>query len=189
MWHMVEDLIVLQAENSVRPAGQPRRSSWKRPPHGRTKVNTDAAFQASSAIGAFGAIIRDADGNLIADSAKRYFHIADPLTGECLAARDGLKLAAQQSLDRVILECDNLSLFNMMRENTGGRSAVYGLWQEIQELSNAFISIEFSFVHREGNGAAHVCASLPSLLEPELVWLDRFSLHLLEGLSPIVILL
>ena len=144
MWHMVEDLIVLQAENSVRPAGQPRRSSWKRPPHGWTKVNTDAAFQASSAIGAFGAIICDADGNLIVDSAKQYFHIADPLTGECLAARDGLKLAAQQSLDRVILECDNLSLFNMMRENTGGRSAVYGLWQEIQELSNAFISIELA---------------------------------------------
>jgi len=74
---MVEDLIVLQAENSLRPAGQPRRSSWKRPPHGWTKVNTDAAFQASSAIGASGAIIRDAYGILIAVSAKRYSHIAD----------------------------------------------------------------------------------------------------------------
>ena len=134
-------------------------------------MNTDAAFQASSAIGASGAIIRDAYGILIAVSAKQYSHIADALTAECPAARDGLKLASQQSLGRVILECDNLSLFNLMREGTGGRSAVYGLWQEIQELSRSFISIEFSFVHREGNGAAHVCASLPSLLEPELVWL------------------
>ena len=69
----------------------------------------------------------------------------------------------------------------MMREGTGGRSAVYGLWQEIQELSNAFISIEFSFVHREGNGAAHVCASLPSELEPDLEWLGNFPGCLLEA--------
>lgn len=44
--------------------------------------------------------------------------------GECLAARDGLNLAVQQRLDRVILECDNLSLINMVRVGNGDRSEV-----------------------------------------------------------------
>ncbi|RLN03047.1 hypothetical protein C2845_PM13G03860 [Panicum miliaceum] len=131
---MVEDLLVLQTEIVVTPARQSRRSSWERPSH---------AFQASSAIGASGAVIRDADGKLIAASANRYTHVADALTGEFLAARGGLKLAAQQRLDRVILECDNLSLINMLREGNGDRSAVFGLWQEIQELGRSFVSLDF----------------------------------------------
>ena len=118
---------------------------------------------------------------MIVASAKRYNHMSDALTGEFLAARDGLKPAAQHSLVRVILECDNLPLFNMLKEGNGDRSAVYGLWQEIQELCRSFVSLEFSFVNREGNRAAHVCASLPSELEPDLEWLGNFPGCLLEA--------
>lgn len=67
---MVEDLVVLQTENAVSLAKQSRRVSWERPPHGWCKVNTDAAFHASSATGASGVVIRDADGKLIAASAN-----------------------------------------------------------------------------------------------------------------------
>ena len=60
-------------------------------------------------------VVRDAEGSVIVASAKWYNHMADALTREFLAARDRLNLAAQQSLVRVILECDNLPLFNMLR--------------------------------------------------------------------------
>jgi hypothetical protein len=92
-------------------------------------------------------------------------------------------ISLQSCLNRVILECDNLSLINMLRAGNGDRSAAYGLWQEIQELGRSFVSVEFSFVYREGNGAAHVCASLPSSLETELVWLDNFPLRLVEAIG------
>lgn len=107
--------------------------------------------------------------------------VADALTGQFLAARDGLALPAQHGLERIVLECDNLSLINMIRAGNGDWSTVYGIWQEIQELGRSFVSLEFSFVHREGNRAAHMCASLPSLLEPELFWLDCFPAPLPEG--------
>jgi hypothetical protein len=113
-------------------------------------------------------VIRDAA------AAKRYSHLVDALTGEFLAARDGIALAAQRGFNRVVLESDNLVLVNMLQSGIADRSVFYGLWEEIQELSRSFASLEFSFVHREGNGAAHVCASLPSLLQPDLAWLDLF---------------
>ena len=67
-----------------------------------------------------------------------------------------------------------------MMESNGDHSMVYGIWQEIRELSRSFVSLEFSFVNGEGNGAAHVCASLPLMLEPELEWLGNFPRRLLE---------
>jgi hypothetical protein len=98
-------------------------------------------------IGALGVVIRDAEGSVIVASAKWYNHMADALTREFLAARDG-------------------------------RSMDYG---EIQELSRSFVSLEFSFVNREGNRAAHVCASMPSELEPDLERIGNFPGCLLEA--------
>ena len=43
-------------------------------------------------------------------AARRYEHVPDALTGEALAARDGLRLVAEQGHENVILEVNNLSL-------------------------------------------------------------------------------
>ena len=79
----------------------------------------------------------------------------------------------------------------MMKESNGDHSVVYGIWQEIRELSRSFVSLEFSFVNREGNRAAHVCASLPSVLEPDLEWIGNSLVCLLEAFgtdcNPVVI--
>jgi hypothetical protein len=127
------------------------------------------------------AVIRDEEGRLIMAKARGYNYLADALMGEFLAARDGLDLTAQHGMSRVVLESDNLALVNMLQANLGDCSVVFGLWQEIQELSRSFNSVVFSYVHREDNGAAHVCASLPSSLEPELFWVDNFPMRLVDA--------
>jgi ribonuclease HI len=135
----------------------------------------------STAIGASGVIIRDSEGTPLAAAAKLYDHVADALTGEFLAARDGLELARQRGYHRIILESDSQTLVNMMRDGADyGRSVVFGLWQELQELGRSFVSLNFSFVRRDGNRAAHLCATLPSVLEPELVWATCFPSNLMD---------
>jgi len=119
-------------------------------------------------------VIRDADGVLIAGAAQRYMHLADAQTAKALAARDGLVLAASRGCERAILEMDNLSLFNMLQSEMGERSVMAGLWQEIRELSRIFVAFKLSFVYREGNEAAHVCASLVSEANPNELWLTVF---------------
>jgi ribonuclease HI len=161
---MVEALVCLQASRpGGPPVGQSHSSEWRTPPQGWVKVNTDATFRMSTAIGASGVIIRDSEGTPLAAAAKLYDHVADALTGEFLAARDGLELARQRGYHRIILESDSQTLVNMMRDGADDRSVVFGLWQELQELGRSFVSLNFSFVRRDGNRAAHLCATLPSV--------------------------
>jgi ribonuclease HI len=123
-------------------------------------VNSDASFDASAFSGISGAVVRDEDGNMLVAEAKRYDHISDALTAEAIAARDGLLLAQAGGFDKVTLELDNLTLVNFLRSVAGERSQIAGLWREISDLSKFFSSFKFSFVKREGNEAAHVCAKL-----------------------------
>lgn len=138
------------------PERQVRRCKWEAPPQGWVKVNSDAAFHTSSASGASGVIIRDREGKVLCAAAKHYEIMADAMTGEFLAARDGLVVAAQQGYDRIILESDNLTLVNMMHTGVDDRSVVFGLWQEIQELGRSFVSLNFSFVIEKAIGQ-HTC--------------------------------
>lgn len=139
---------------------------WRKPDPGWFKVNTDAAFQASTSSGTGGAVIRDGDRRLVAAAAKSYMHVVDVLTAEAMADREGLNLAVSRGCEQVVLEVDNLPLFNLLQCDRGERSVIPGLWQEIRELSRIFNAFKLSFVYREGNEAAHMSASLASVTNP-----------------------
>jgi hypothetical protein len=175
---MVEDLMCLEVQ-ADKPTRVPGR--WTRPQEQWVKVNTDASFMPSSSSGAGGAVIRDADGRLLSAAARRYVHVPDALTGEALAARDGLLLVGEQGHENVILELDNLPLVNLLRSEDGGRSVIVGIWQEIRELCRVFSCFKLLHVNRESNVAAHVCASLPTESDPDLFWSDRFPIRLAEA--------
>jgi len=177
---MVEDLLCLEVP-AVKPTRVPGR--WAKPQENWIKVNTDSAFHVSSATGAGGVVIRDSDGRLLSAAAHLYSHIPDALTGEALAARDGLQLAGEQGHANVILEVDNLVLVNLLRSEDGGRSVISGLWQEIRELGRGFSGFKLLHVNREGNVAAHVCASLPTESNPEFFWSDCFPTRLEEAIQ------
>ena len=138
------------------------------------KVNTDASFQEMSTLGTGGVVIRDEGGRLLAAMAKSYRHVPDALTAEAMAARDGLVFSGTHGFEKVHLEVDNLTLVNLLQSDRGDLSIVSSLWREIRELSRSFVCFKLSFVFREGNAAAHVCAGLASLANPVEVWLHSF---------------
>jgi ribonuclease HI len=169
---MMEDLICLTQRKEDAPVRM--KGLWKKPGTGWIKVNTDAAFDSSSGSGSSGVVIRNENGEILMAAAKRHYHTPDALTAEALAARDGLVLVHSGGFHKVILETDNLELVNLLQSVAGERSQIAGLWHEISEISKVFSSISFSFVRREGNGAAHQCAKLLPLSIPECVWSDGF---------------
>jgi hypothetical protein len=106
-------------------------------------------------------------------------HVPDALTAEALATRDGVLLARACGLEKVILETNNLHLWNLLCSQAGERSSIAGLWQEIKVLGREFSCFQFSFVNREGNEAAHLCAKLCSESSPNCLWPEAFPVGLL----------
>lgn len=82
---MLDELVCLNAKPNQRQ--QPQHGCWARPPNGWAKVNADAAFVESQGNGTGGAIIRDAQGTVLAASAQFYEHLPDAGTAEAIAAR------------------------------------------------------------------------------------------------------
>lgn len=61
----------------------------------------------------------------------------------------------------------------LLRFEEGGRCAIAGLQREIRESSRGFRSFDVSFVNREANEVAQLCAS-KVLSVPSLSWLAAF---------------
>jgi ribonuclease HI len=102
--------------------------------------------------------------------AKYYEHVTDVLMAEAMAAHDGLALARACGYEKVMLEVDNITLVNLLHSAAGIRSLIAGIWHEISEFGMNFNSFSVSFVNREGNEAAHVCAKLASEASRECEW-------------------
>jgi ribonuclease HI len=166
---MLEDLI--WSGNRVSPASVRVRGCWQKPPSGWTKINTDAAFTKNKGTGTSGAVIGNDQGVVLAAAARVHFNIADVLMAEALATRDGVLLAVEQGMMKVILETDNASVTSLLSSDEGLRSTIAGIWHEVKELSLSFISFTCSHVNREGNEAAHLCARMPSMSSPTLSWI------------------
>ena len=147
------------------------------------EVNTDAAFVSATGDGAGGAVVRNSQGEIMMAAARFYKHLPDVLTSEALAARDGVMLAQELGVEQLILELDNSTLVALLRSEDGGRCAIAGLWQEIRERSRVFRSFDISFVNREGNEVAHLCASKASASFPLLSWSGCFPNWLMEAVS------
>jgi ribonuclease HI len=129
-----------------------------------------------TATGASGAVLRNSQSEVIAAMAKAYTNVADVLTAEALAARDGVLLALEHGAAKVILEMDSTQLVNLLRSSEGIYSVISGIWHEVTELCSLFSFVDFSYVPRGGNEVAHTCASMPSSSSPSFSWVGSLSL-------------
>jgi hypothetical protein len=147
-----------------------RQTRWQRPDEGWLKVNTDATFDSSSCTGHAGVVIRDHLG-LVKEAAARWLDdVSDALTFEAMAAKEGL--AVENGYDRVILEIDCRGLQTLLEDSFCVRSVIGGLCFDITELSRSFIDFRVKWVCREANSVANYYASMVSVTERSLFWLD-----------------
>ena len=80
---------------------------WRAPPAGWFKCNTDGAFYPDQGQGASGIALRNDAGLFVGGQARWYPHGLDALTLEALACRDGVALARDKGVQRLILETDS----------------------------------------------------------------------------------
>jgi hypothetical protein len=88
---------------------------WERPATGWVKCNVDAAFYDGDRSAASGVVLRDQDGRTCGGTAKWYEYCLNALAAEVLACCDGMQLAREQGVRRLILETDCQVLTGLWR--------------------------------------------------------------------------
>jgi ribonuclease HI len=146
--------------------------SWKKPAPGILKINVDAGFDAEQRQGTSGLVIRDHDGRFILGQALWYEDAASPMVMEAQAIRDGVRLALDRHFQAVEIETDAKVVLQLIEDPGDGRSEIAGLCQEIKELSGFLASVNFSFVGRPANMAAHMCAKKASSVRRRCLWVN-----------------
>ncbi|KAK1686574.1 hypothetical protein QYE76_047422 [Lolium multiflorum] len=168
----------------VKTSGHPkRRSKWRRPEEGVIKVNVDAGFDLNNGEGSSGLIVRDHDGALLRGQAIWYSHGANSLTMEALAVRDGVNLANDLGIPRIEVETDASEVVKLWNERRQGRSEIWSILQEIEELSSNMESFQLGYIGREANEGAHLCAKQASASRRRCLWINYIPTFLVQCLQ------
>ena len=131
---------------------------WRAPPAGWFKCNTYGAFYLNQGQGASGIALRNDAGLFVGGQARWYSHGLDALTLEALACRDGVALARDKGVQRLILETDSQEFVKLWKEGANQRSRIASIIRETRELSSSFVDFSVTFTSRACNRVAHVLA-------------------------------
>ncbi|KAE8797545.1 Ubiquitin carboxyl-terminal hydrolase 2 [Hordeum vulgare] len=136
---------------------------WTKPPVGWLKVNTDAAFVASSGESGIGYIIRDYMGRLLRAESVKLLAYASVEEAEACACVTGLKAALTLGNGKIIVESDCAAVIS----NILSRATPLVAWREhyilTRELLQTRPDIVFRKIGREGNKRAHELAKLSQI--------------------------
>lgn len=160
-----------QIAHPIKQKGLPRAvQTWRPPPPGWTKCNSDAAFVEEEGRGATGVVLRDQDGRACGGRARWYDHCLHALSVVAMACYDGLQFAIDR-VQRLQLETDCQVLVNLWEKRQHKISGVDPLLQQIEVLSRSLADFSFSYSSRTCNLLAHECAKLVSRNNQVEEWL------------------
>ncbi|CAN6177270.1 unnamed protein product [Urochloa humidicola] len=154
-----------------RSGGAPRRgTNWEPPEIGWHKINVDGAFDCETGNGGVGVIIRDHQGRTLLTAWKFIPAAADAEEMEALACWEGIKLAAEWTRNKAVLETDCSSLVSLLGRDTAHRSRLKFVLDETVEVGRDLP--EWTVVHtrRERNRVAHELAQLARRTTHCAVW-------------------
>jgi ribonuclease HI len=131
---------------------------WSPPEAGWCKINTDGAFRQAEGNGGGGVVVRDHHGSFRAGACRFFTHVADAEVAELLGCREGLLLARELHVTKVVLETDCIVMASNLRQRDKDRSLHGPLVEEVKELLVGFDEITVRTVRRRANEVAHVLA-------------------------------
>jgi ribonuclease HI len=134
------------------------KQGWTKPPLGYVKVNTNAAMNLESRVGATGCIIRDSSGQFLAACRVQIDGVLDVATTEAQALRDGLRLAERIGCNNIYIETDSLEVVEAIKEPDQYRTVGMPYLDECREIVAGFASTRLNHCSREANKAADVIA-------------------------------
>lgn len=133
--------------------------AWKKPPVNIVKINVDAGISRANNRCGTGGIARDSLGDVIGICTRVHPFIQSPRVAEALAIRDGIQLGISLRIKHVIIESDAEAIIQVCSNPSVPPSDIATIVHDCVHLMSSFISCRFTFIKRNGNRAAHECAS------------------------------
>jgi ribonuclease HI len=138
--------------------------AWTKPNPGWLKMNVDAGLCAQNNTGSWGAILRDAEGNVILSAWGFLQHCLDATTAECIAMLEGAKAIVAYTPSSVIVEGDNALVINELKLEGPGKSMLSNIFAETKNTLQMLPGFEIRKINRSANVAAHGLAKFASLV-------------------------
>ena len=85
---------------------------WRSPPTGFFKLNTNGSARENPSGASVGGIIKDMSGSWISSYSRKFGH-THSMAAELWGLRDGLMLATNQNIKKIIVEVDALAVVNL----------------------------------------------------------------------------
>ncbi|CAN6215731.1 unnamed protein product, partial [Urochloa humidicola] len=143
---------------------------WKPPDQGWVKVNVDGAFDPLTGRAGIGIVIRD---NLGIPELCAWKAISDGLNAEeieALACLEGVRLAAEWSHGKTIIESDCSTVINAACKPGADKSQWAFIINNLKHVSRLLPKVVFQAVRREKNVIAHELAQLAKRTMHSAVW-------------------
>lgn len=160
MFHASLMLLPDDSDNKTtnpRTGGTP--NTWKAPPRGFMKLNTDASICDLGGTG-FGAIIRNEAGILIVASTRCIEPVHTPQVAEALCLRWGILMARDQGIQDLIVETDCLQLKQAWNRTEPHNNHMDMLIQDCKSLSSSFRNLHVTHCCRTTNVVADLLAHM-----------------------------
>jgi hypothetical protein len=90
---------------------------WKKPEIGWTKLNVDASFIHDEKVGAWGAVLRDKEGEVVLSAWGNILYCNSADIVEATACLEGVKAIIPFAVNPLIIESDN----SILIKDTGGK--------------------------------------------------------------------
>ncbi|OMO81372.1 hypothetical protein COLO4_23635, partial [Corchorus olitorius] len=125
--------------------------SWKPPPDGFIKINTDGASQGNSGCAGASGVFRDSRGNFIT-CLSRKLGTCTSTCAELWAVRDALRIAVDNGYQNIMLECDSKVAIQLITGCFNDRHTYSPLLVDCKYFMDLLNVHKIDHTFREGNG-------------------------------------
>jgi ribonuclease HI len=167
-FHLVATQPSLDASPSIR-----LQSLWEKPPVGWLKTNWDAAISKEWKKAAFGVVVRNVEGGVVAASVTVVPFVTDPTSAEALGAWHSLSLCRRRGFNHVLLEGDSSVVVSAINNTLPCLSSYGQVIEDTRFCLQEVQPVEVQHVKREANQAPHLLAKDGLCVLNDCTWLGE----------------
>ena len=145
---------------------------WKPPPQTMYKLNFDAAVFMEQQSSGIGAIIRNAQGQVMARMSAKGPYVRNSEEAEALACRQAVVFALEAGFSKIVIEGDNSTIMKAISGLSYHNSLPGHVYEDICAYLNGMQLVSISCIKRGGNMVAHSLAKYAKNISDVVYWLE-----------------